>query len=673
MASAVQAHAQWLERQPDDVLVALLTRRPEALVVPPADFPELAARLGHQHACEVALGRLDATCGQVAGLVSACGGRADLPALLGLLPAAGPEVADELRPVLAELERWGLVWDDGPDTWCCADGVRALGRRLLTGTPPGDLLREPPLDPQPAGPEAAARAADVLLTVVDQVRALLRLLDEAPARPLQSGGLGVKEQRRIAKAMDLDVERCAWLLDLAGAAGLLSARSYAGRLTEQADDWAGGDDVAAALALVAAVLHDPAGPRVDGDPAPVLMGYRRAWSGTSLAEVAAPLVAAGAARVADDAVLRWLAWRHPGRLLAPSADPERLAQLDRLGLRAAGVAAPWLRALLAQDDRAQDDRDQDDRDQDDRAQDDRAQDDGAAAALLAEAFPPAQADAVWQADGTAVVAGRPDPALRRLLDAVARREGEHTWRVDPEQVARALDEGWLLAELLDGLAARSRHPLPQVLEQRVRDVAAQHGRVRLTAAGTVLQVDDPVLVAALLHDRSLRALSLVELVPGVLVSPHPAGRVWTALHSAGHAPVGDGAPPPPPRRAGPRAAATPDPPWAPPPPATLLARLRAAPRREPRSAPAADPRPLADSRQLLERTKHLSAGERVLLLRAVREGQPVQLDYVDAGGNPTTRVVERLEDTGGLLEGWCHLRGDERSFDPRGIVSVRPC
>ena len=75
---------------------------------------------------------------------------------------------------------------------------------------------------------------------------------------------------------------------------------------------------------------------------------------------------------------------------------------------------------------------------------------------------------------------------------------------------------------------------------------------------------------------------------------------------------------------------------------------------------------------LLPRLAHLSRPEAALLVHALRTGTPVEIDDVDTGGVPTTRVVEDLEDTGHLLVGHCRLRQDERMFAPLGILSVRP-
>jgi predicted DNA-binding transcriptional regulator YafY len=73
-----------------------------------------------------------------------------------------------------------------------------------------------------------------------------------------------------------------------------------------------------------------------------------------------------------------------------------------------------------------------------------------------------------------------------------------------------------------------------------------------------------------------------------------------------------------------------------------------------------------------ERFEHLPADERLLLARALDDGRPIEIDYVDSAGRRTTRVVEDLDDLGGLLAGWCRLRDDERNFSPDGILAVRP-
>ncbi|HEU5108582.1 MAG TPA: WYL domain-containing protein, partial [Micromonosporaceae bacterium] len=63
--------------------------------------------------------------------------------------------------------------------------------------------------------------------------------------------------------------------------------------------------------------------------------------------------------------------------------------------------------------------------------------------------------------------------------------------------------------------------------------------------------------------------------------------------------------------------------------------------------------------------------ERRLLTDAIRLGSPVTIDYLDAGGYASTRVIEPLELDRHLLTAWCHLRSDERVFALDRIETVR--
>jgi hypothetical protein len=199
------------------------------------------------------------------------------------------------------------------------------------------------------------------------------------------------------------------------------------------------------------------------------------------------------------------------------------------------------------------------------------------------------------------------------------------------------------------------------------------------AARTVLRLADEVLGVELLHDKRLKGLGLVEVAPGVVASSKTPAEVVAALRAAGHAPTGEGATRP--GKPGPRgAAARPDAgsraaaAWSWGHDAREVVRhLRSAPARsELLSSRSGPPQPVPSAGGLLSRLAHLSQPEAALLVHALRTGSPVEIDYVDSGGVPTTRVVEDLEDTGHLLVGHCRLRQDERMFAPLGILSVRP-
>jgi hypothetical protein len=331
-------------------------------------------------------------------------------------------------------------------------------------------------------------------------------------------------------------------------------------------------------------------------------------------------------------VLAWLHWRW----YAATGLEATVQRLSLLGLLTPTGLQPWAAPLADGDLQA-------------------------AAAALTAALPPEQDDAVVQADGTAVVAGRPSGALRALLQAVAVRESERTWRVDADRVRAALDAGSTADALVERLRTASRHPLPQPVEQLVRDVGNRHGLVQVVPSATLLRVADEPLQEMLLRDKALKGLGLAAVAPGLLSSAKPPVQVMAALRAAGHAPIGpaDKAR----RRPAGRSAALPEVAVAD--PAAVVRGLRRGTSSPPPLPPA--PAPLARGR-----FDHLPPREQLLLARALSDGRDVEIDYVAASGRRTTRVVGDLQDTGHLLVGWCRLRDDERMFSPEGIRAVRP-
>jgi predicted DNA-binding transcriptional regulator YafY len=59
-----------------------------------------------------------------------------------------------------------------------------------------------------------------------------------------------------------------------------------------------------------------------------------------------------------------------------------------------------------------------------------------------------------------------------------------------------------------------------------------------------------------------------------------------------------------------------------------------------------------------------------LLSRAVREGLPIWLGYVDAQGSGSQRIVQPVSLVGGFLQGFDEGRGENRTFAVHRITSV---
>jgi Helicase conserved C-terminal domain len=550
----------------------------------------------------------------------------------------------------------------------------------------------PPFDPHPPRPELVAVPATASAgestaaagALVDQVGALLAA---GPVALLKGGGVGAREQRRLARAVGADEPGVRLAVELARGAGLLAASSGELLPTKQYDAWLAAEPAERLLPLLVAWYRLPAVPLLEStalarDPAGLITVDLR----LALLAAAADLPD-GQAPADDGHLAALLRWRAPILAGAFEDFPEQVrtmwTEAGRLGLAAHGCLTPLGRALVRAD-----------------------------AAGLAEVartvLDRATTTAIFQADLTAMVAGTPAGSLAELLDNVADREARgaaSTWRFSAGSVRRALDAGRTAGELLADLrAAAADGNLPQPLEYLVADAARRHGQVRVRAVGCVLRADDPALLAELLACRPLAQLRLSRLAPTVLASAKPPAETLATLRTAGYAPVGedaDGLPrieraarrrakPAPVRRPlpVPREAAGTD-------PAELAAALLAGPRpstaffgagpahpagstARPATGRSAPDRPLRLVRtpQTLEvietRAPQLDPAERRLLAHAIDNQSAVRIDYVDSDGQFSSRIIEDIALDGAMIEAWCRLRGDERMFALSRIDAVSP-
>jgi hypothetical protein len=618
-------------------------------------------------------------------------GSPTVQALLGALAWRQPAL-----PGVPDAEDGDLPRDPDAEAWLLRHGLLQPDewRLLMVPREVSLALRgpdyRPPFDPDPPRPllapvpqeAVAAEAAAAASALIDQVGAVLCA---GPVARLKAGGVGAREQRRLARLVATDEATVRFALELAHRAGLLAGVADELLPTDRFDGWLAADPADRLLPLLAAWLELPTVPLLEGTAlAPELAGRVTDQVRSVLLSVATGLPP-GKALADEGYLLDALRWQAPSLARHPEHVEEYVGPLwteaARLGIVALGCLSPLGRALVALDP-------------DELAR--------VAGAMLAHPT----GTAIFQADLTALVAGPPDAALAALLDGAAQRESRgaaSTWRFSAGSVRRALDAGQTADDLLAALrAVATDRALPQPLEYLVADVARRHGEVRVRAVGCVLRADDPALLAEILAARGLSDLGLTRLAPTVLASSAAPGPTLSALRSAGYAPVGeDGtglalverlAR----RRAKPPAASRRQPAWsqeepAPHPlavdPAELAEFLLAAPSARiapPKQPQPADPVPamMGHERALhlvrrptLEvidaRAPQLDPRQRQLLADAIDEQLPVRIDYVDGDGRFSTRVIEEIELSGAVIEAWCQLRDDDRMFllDRIGAVS----
>ncbi|MDP9389356.1 MAG: hypothetical protein M3Q48_15920, partial [Actinomycetota bacterium] len=227
---------------------------------PPADEV-----LGRRSAAELAAmaRRLGATAGRTktATLAALAGALAD-PTVVRAAVEGGPEGTDELvdelawrYPAVSVPGGTAYLYDRTPVGWLANRGLvvpvswnsvvmpREAGVGLRGGRPFPVLANRPPaLDPVAVDAGAVDTAgAEHALRLVGDVATVLDAFGEAPPRMLKTGGVGIRDVRRMAKATGRTESGAAWLVELAGAAGLVAADEATGGALPTAayDEWLG--------------------------------------------------------------------------------------------------------------------------------------------------------------------------------------------------------------------------------------------------------------------------------------------------------------------------------------------------------------------------------------------------------------------------------------------------
>ena len=541
---------------------------------------------------------------------------------------------------------------------------RQVGLALRGDRPLGTIVTG-----EPELPVAEHDPATVDKTAVGEVLELLRrseaLLTAWSAEPppvLRTGGLGVRELRRLARELEVDEPTAALLVEVVVEAGLVAVADGADPEwvpTTLVDTWFAAAPEQRWSALARAWLALPRAPGLVGerderDRALTALSDELRWPSAPaqrrrVLDVLAELPAGTGVRRPDDlaAVLAWRAPRRGGRH-RDQLVRWTLSEGTAMGVLALGALSSAGRALLDPESDAAD-----------------------AAAVLSRALPEPVGHVLVQADLTVVAPGPLEPELARELALVADVEsagGATVYRVTSTSVRRAMDAGRTAAELRALFTTRSRTPVPQALSYLIDDVARRHGRLRGGAGASFLRCDDEILLAEVLAHPEAGRCELRRIAPSVLVSPLPLAALLDALRGAGFAPVAEG-------------------------PAGQVLDLRPAQRRipsRPRRVRTTAPPPEPTAEQLTGLVRGLRAGDAAadaprgseraggagtgatleLLRGAAESGRSVWLWYVDSHGVASRRVVRPVSVGNGVLEGFDRSRGEMRRFALHRITTA---
>ena len=533
--------------------------------------------------------------------------------------------------------------------------------QVLRGEEPGpDGLNAPEvIVTTTTAKDADASAAGAAMELMRQVEVVLETLSAAPVPELRSGGLGVRETKRLSKVTGIDEQRLGLVLELTAAAGLVAkglpdptpaddTLSYWAP-TVATDRFLEAPASSRWLQLATTWLELPSRPGLIGERGPD--GKHYAALSDSLYSTAAPVdrrlllgvlaeLPTGAGVDATSAS-RALIWRRPrwAARLRPEPIGHLLDEAHALGFTGRGALSSPARALLTDGDEA-------------------------AVAAMATALPAPIDYFLVQADLTVVV---PGPLQRELADelaAVATLESAGAamvYRVSEGSIRHALDTGRTAGVIQSFFEKYSKTPVPQGLTYLINDVARRHGQLRVGMAASFLRCDDPALLAHAVAAPALTPLEVRLLAPTVAVSQAPISEVLAALRAAGFAPAAEDSSGAivDLRRRGSRV------------PVTLIRRLS-------RSQPRPSRETLATVVSVLRRVDAAPLGNirvdpavaMALLQQAAVHGKDVLMGYVDAAGVATQRVVTPISVHGGHLMAFDPAQGRMREFAVHRVTSV---
>ncbi|MDQ0851518.1 hypothetical protein QFZ65_003456 [Arthrobacter sp. B3I9] len=449
--------------------------------------------------------------------------------------------------------------DVGPVDWLLARGLlvpldaahvelpRSVGVSLRGGFVIENFALTPPV-PRLGFTSAALRRNAALGAIAETLRLvgeLLHVIREQPLATLRSGGVGVREMKRLADALRIELRDAGVLAELCALAGLLRLDVDSSSWVQPPQlEWLALPRQEQWLWLVNAWLASERAPSLVGQPVTGGAPAPSAHRGTAGAMINAlsaeaqrpdaPVIRKrileilrelsleastldGQAPVLDAAaVLERADWSQP-RMARRFSSLVRgvLAEAELLGLMGSGALSQIGAAIAAGEPEE-------------------------ALGILGEHLPAALNHVLLQADLTAVAPGYLAPELSEKLLTMADAEGQGPatiYRFSVSSVRRALDAGQDGQALLDFLRQHSATAIPQPLTYLIEDTAARHARLRVGAAASFIQSEDETALLELLNASAASGLSLSRIAPTVLVSSAPPRETAQVLRSLGLSPA----------------------------------------------------------------------------------------------------------------------------------------
>ena len=356
-------------------------------------------------------------------------------------------------------------------------------------------------------------------TILRWCEELLHNLSDEPPMALRTGGLGVRDLKKIAEHLGIDETCAGFVAELCYLGGLLVIDSDDQILPTSAFDiWLTKSAEERWYSLVVLWLDTS---RVSG-----LIGKNSdknvAPLGPELDRAGASLIRRSTLKVLNDnpqlmpdvkSLQEIVKWINPQRANNDYVE-WTLREAEWLGITGQGALSTFGSNLLNEK-----------------------------AVLEIESALPKPVDHILiQADNSAVAPGPLTPELASEMGTIAdieSRGGATVYRFSDSSIRRGLDHGKTGDQIKTFLSKISKTPMPQPLEYLITDIAKRHGRLRVGSAHTYIRCEDEGLVQQILHDKKCEHLRLRKIAPQVLVTDFDLAEVIGELREFGYLPAAE--------------------------------------------------------------------------------------------------------------------------------------
>jgi len=356
-------------------------------------------------------------------------------------------------------------------------------------------------------------------TILRWCEELLHNLSDEPPTALRTGGLGVRDLKKIAEHLGIDETCAGFVAELCYLGGLLVIDSDDQILPTSAFDiWLTKSAEERWYSLVVLWLDTS---RVSG-----LIGKNSdknvAPLGPELDRAGASLIRRSTLKVLNDnpqltpdvkSLQEIVKWINPQRANNDYVE-WTLREAEWLGITGQGALSTFGSNLLSEKEELE----------------------------IESALPKPVDHILIQADNSAVAPGPLTPELASEMGTIAdieSRGGATVYRFSDSSIRRGLDHGKTGDQIKTFLSKISKTPMPQPLDYLITDIAKRHGRLRVGSAHTYIRCEDEGLVQQILHDKKCEHLRLRKIAPQVLVTDFELAEVIGELREFGYLPAAE--------------------------------------------------------------------------------------------------------------------------------------